>query len=337
MLGLAFDPDYAANGRFYVNLTNAVGDTEIRRYERSMSDPDAAAAGYEVLLTFEQPFTNHNGGWIGFNPTATGDARHNLYIATGDGGSGNDPQNNAQNKSSLLGKILRINVAGETGYTSPDTNPFFGAAVDGADEVFAHGLRNPFRAGFDRDTGDLYIGDVGQGAREEIDLIDNITFTEPVTGRAPIRNFGWRLREGNIETPDDDAGGPEPADYVAPIYDYQRGTDEFEGRTVTGGYVYRGPVAALQGLYVFADFNSDHVWAFDPADPQNTIVNLDAQLTPDVGSLTGITSFGEDAIGNLYIVTIGGDVFQIVPEPTTAGLLALASLALLRSRRPLAA
>lgn len=343
MLGLAFDPDFASNGRFYVNMTTGtVGSgsdpfrNEIRRYIRT--SPDTAATTFETLLSYNQPFTNHNGGWIGFNPTATGPARHDLYIATGDGGSSNDPGNNAQDTTdNLLGKMLRINVSGASGYTSPPTNPFVG--VTGDDEILAHGLRNPFRASFDRVTGELYIGDVGQGAREEVDVFDPAVI-DPGTGRAPIRNFGWRLREGTIQNPASVGGSP-PPNNVEPIYDYRRlGTpgypDELEGNTVTGGVLYRGPVADLQGLYIFGDYISDRIWAFDPADPYGTITDLTDVLTPPTGegTIANIVAFSEDAAGNLYIVDLlDGEVFQVVPEPAAASLIAASGLLLRRLRR----
>lgn len=341
LLGLAFDPDYASNGRFYVNVTaGSLGNTgnpfrtEIRRYTRI--DENSAGTSFTPILDYLQPDNNHNGGWIGFNPVATGSSRHDLYISSGDGGGFNDNIGNfSQDTNSLLGKMLRINVAGDSGYTSPATNPFVGVA--GRDEILAHGLRNPFRAGFDRLTGELYIGDVGQSAREEIDVLDPAVI-DTNTGRAPIRNFGWRLREGNIQTPS--VGGPEPANYVGPIYDYQRlGTpsypNEFEGNAVTGGVVYRGPVPELQGLYIFGDYVSSRIWAFDPADPYGTIMDLTSVLAPPPGQgeIGSIVAFGEDAVGNVYIVDNGGEIFKIVPEPGTATLFGAAGLMLLRRVR----
>ena len=284
LLGLAFHPDFATNGRLYVNVTvdnggvNVGGatspfSTRIREYTVSNPLTDTAVgSGPTEILSFAQPQANHNGGWIGFKP---GDTGANLYIASGDGGASNDAGNghtpgigNAQDLTdNLLGKILRINVDGDDfaadpnrNYAIPTTNPYApggSSGLTGDDEIFAYGLRNPFRASFDRLTGDLYLGDVGQGAREEIDLI----LTDSTGGE----NFGWRLREGDVQTPG--VGGPTPADYVAPIYDYTRGTGDFEGRSVTGGVLYRGPVAELQGMYVFGDFVNARIWAFDPRRP----------------------------------------------------------------------
>lgn len=345
LLGLAFAPDYPTSGTFYVNLTNANGDTQVRRYQRSTAD--LANATGDVILQIDQPQANHNGGWIGFDPTATGAAAHHLYIATGDGGGSDDNDNdhtagigNAQDiTGNLLGKILRVDVSGDDfaaddlrDYAIVDANPFVGTADD--DEILAHGLRNPFRASFDRLTGELYIGDVGQGAREEIDRFDPTT--APVSGQEPVRNFGWRLREGAIATPSGSVGGSPPANNVEPIYDYLRGSGDFQGTTVTGGYVYRGPVAELQGLYVFGDFGSGHLWAFDPDDPHGTIVNLDDELAPDVSTIANISSFGEGLNGDLFIVKLfgpnGGEVFMVIPEPAGAAAFVAGALLLRRGR-----
>jgi len=303
LLGLAFDPGYAQNGRFYVNFTDAAGDTVVRRYA-----PGAAGQPAFVgtdLLTIDQFQGNHNGGWIGFNPAAPAGREHELYIALGDGGGGNDPQNNAQNTTNLLGAVLRIDVSGDT-YTNPADNPFAGAGNPGRDEIFAYGVRNPYRASFDRATGDLYIGDVGQGAREEIDLIPAGTSGQ---------NFGWRIREGVIATPG--VGGPLTPGLVDPIYDYDRALDGFGGQSVTGGVLYRGPVAELQGRYLFADFVSQQVWSLDPANPGGSVANITELLAGDGRTLGGVSSFGEDLDGNVYVVNLGGEVFRIVPEPGT--------------------
>jgi glucose/arabinose dehydrogenase len=251
-----------------------------------------------------------------------------LYITTGDGGASNDTgpghtlgSGNAQDTTNnLLGKVLRIDVDGDDfvtdenrNYAIPDSNPFVG--VRGDDEIWSYGLRNPFRASFDRATGDFYIADVGQNAREEINF--------QAAASAGGQNYGWRIREGSIPTPG--VGGDAPPGAIDPIYDYLHGSGSFEGNSVTGGYLYRGPVTELQGLYVFADFISDHIWAFDPADPAGSIMVLDDALLPNVGSIDSVAGFGEDAAGNLYIVDIGGEIFRVVaapiPEPGTAALL----------------
>ena len=329
LLGLAFHPDFEINGYFYVNYNDGDegGDTKIVRYHAAGDPPVADADSATTLLTLSQPQGNHNGGWIGFGPDRY------LYIATGDGGGSNDNAaghtpgiGNAQDGTdNLLGKILRIDVDGDDfpgddsrNYAIPSDNPFVGETED--DEIWALGLRNPWRASFDRTTGDLYIADVGQNAIEEIDV-------QPASSTGGD-DYGWRLREGTIQTPSGGVGGSKPAGAIDPIYDYVHGFGPGEGHSVTGGYVYRGAVASLQGEYFFADFVSDGLWSvrWDGSDPSGfdgtnitsfTDWTDTEAFTPDQGSLTGISSFGEDAAGDLYILTLGGDVFR-VPEPPAA-------------------
>jgi glucose/arabinose dehydrogenase len=307
LLGLALAPDFAASGTYYVYLTNLAGDTELRRYRtlagnRDQTDPASA----DLILTFAQPFANHNGGWIAFGPDGL------LYIGSGDGGGGGDPQDNAQNTNSLLGKMLRIDVASDAfpgdaarDYAIPPGNPF--AASGGAPEVYAYGLRNPFRNSFDIATGNLYIGDVGQNAVEEIDLIPP---------SRPGLNFGWARLEGTQTF-----NGSPPAGAVPPVTEYLHGTGPFQGSSVTGGYVYRGPVESLQGLYIFGDFIRARLWSVPAgglvqgqtfAASGFTLRNTD--FAPDVGSYTNIASFGEDQSRNLYIIDYDGEVFVIEPS-----------------------
>jgi glucose/arabinose dehydrogenase len=326
LLGMAFDPNYAANGKFYLNFTvpgGAFGNgvTHVSQFSTSANPNIANPTSERILLTFDHPQANHNGGWIAFSPRA-GDA-NNLYIATGDGGGGNDqgtghiePGGNAQSATSLLGKILRIHInsAGGT-YTIPPNNPFVG--VTGArQEIWAFGLRNPFRDSFDRQTGSLFIGDVGQSSREEIDVQQT---TNPGGGE----NYGWRVREGSIQNPVF-PGVPRPAGAVDPIFDYPRSI----GRTVVGGYVYRGQwIPNLRGVYVFADFlgpdsglGTGQIFTLN----YNGIIasnfqNITGQLFPTrVGgfTLSNPSSLGEDANGELYITDLGsGSVFKIVASP----------------------
>jgi glucose/arabinose dehydrogenase len=357
LLGLAFHPDYATNGKFYTYSTHDNGgvnvggatsafSTQIREWTVS-ANPNVANIASKLVLHFPRPQSNHVGGWIGFSPDDGF-----LYIASGDGGGGDDNDaghtagtGNAQDiTDNLFGKILRIDVNGDDfadlnrNYAVPATNPFVG--VTGDDEIWHYGLRNPFRASFDRVTGDLWIGDVGQGAREEIDF-------QAANSPGGI-NYGWRLREGTIATPSGGVGGAAPPGAVNPVYDYNRDNDAFGGTVVTGGYVYRGPDPdpALQGKYFFLDSRNsgsttdDNFWLFDPANPYGTVQNIDSLLTRDVGLGQFPTSFAEDGRGNLYIIYVqSGEVYRVettvIPEPATATLaaaLALAGVACLRRR-----
>jgi len=352
LLGLAFHPDYASNGFFYVNYTNP--NTQIVRYQVS-SDPDVAnPQSATPVLTIGQPQANHNGGWLGFGPDDY------LYISTGDGGGSNDSGSghtegtgNAQDTTSnLLGKILRIDVDrdefpadAQRNYGNPPDNPFVGETGD--DEIWVYGLRNPWRISFDRETDDLYIGDVGQMACEELDV-------QPGTS-AGGENYGWRLREGVIATPTGGVGGNRPPGALDPIFDYPHGTTfgpcsdpgtGFTGIAITGGYVYRGPVAELDGRYFFGDFGAGKLWSlrFDGSAPSDfdgtnytelTDHTGQPAFTPDAGSLGSISSFGEDSVGNLYVLDLSdGEVF-VIPEPA-AGWMQLAgaafTLALARRR-----
>ena len=308
LLAIAPAPDYTTSGEFYVHVTNNIGDTEIRRYERFPFAPDAADPATETLiLTVAQPAGNHNGGWIGFGPDDM------LYIGLGDGGGSVDPFGNGQDTDTILGAMLRIDPTADDfptnvsrNYAIPPDNPF--ATSPGADEIWAYGLRNPFKSSFDRDTGDLFIGDVGQGDIEEIDLIP--------AGSTGGLNFGWPEREGTEE----ELGPDDPA-FTPPIAEYEHGSGPREGNSINGGYVYRGPIAALEGRYFFSDFVSDNVWSV-PANEITQGQTLSSDdfiletntLTPNAGSLTSMVGFGEDNDGNLYILTIGGDIFRIDPS-----------------------
>lgn len=247
LLGLAFDPNFAANGRFYVNyIDKTTKNTVVAAYTApSAASNTADPASAKTIISIVQPagLSNHKAGWIGFRP---GDG-NNLYIATGDGGSANDPNGNAQNLASNLGKMLRITPQANGGYTVPANNPFVGAV--GNDEIWAYGLRNPYRNSFDRASGDFWIADVGQGLREELDF--------EAAGTAGGRNYGWRAREGSIDNPN--VSDPAPPNAIGPIYDYAHGA---MGGTVIGGYVYRGTgEAGLDGTYFFGDFNSGKIFS----------------------------------------------------------------------------
>jgi glucose/arabinose dehydrogenase len=297
LLGLAFHPNYASNGLFYVNYTRAGdGATIVAEYRRAAGNPNAAdPASARTVLTIGQPFPNHNGGWIAFKG-------QNLYISTGDGGSGGDPGNRAQSKSTLLGKILRINPldpdgAGRLTYGIPGDNPFVGRT--GLDEIWARGLRNPWRCSFDRATGQLWCGDVGQNVYEEVDRVK--------TGKAV--NFGWRLLEGRhyYNYPGRTQGALCTSGCKKlPIAEYAH--DAFGGGNcaVTGGYVSRRAGAPLAGKYVFGDFCSGKVWVIASSFPGGTPLPSPVADTP-----YQISSFGEGANGQLYLVDIGGAVYRL--------------------------
>jgi glucose/arabinose dehydrogenase len=302
LLGLAFHPDYGSNGYFYVDYTDTLGDTRISRFEVS-SNPDSADPGSEFLiLTVDQPFGNHNGGMIVFGPDDY------LYIGMGDGGSGGDPQNNAQSDSTLLGKMLRIDVDGGTPYGIPVDNPFAGSGYP-LDEIWAKGVRNPWRYSFDRQTGDMYIADVGQNTWEEIDFQS--------ASSAGGENYGWRLMEGaHCYDPPTNC---DPGGLTYPIYEYSHGGTPFRC-SITGGYVYRGSaIPGLPGTYFFADYCSDQIWSFR-YDGSNLTEFTDrtSELDPGGGqSIDDISSFGEDFYGELYIVDLGGEVYKIIVDPQT--------------------
>lgn len=295
LLGLAFHPDYATNGKFYVNLTNPAGDTEVWEYRRSADADLADPNSRKLVMTLDQPFENHNGGCLAFGPDGL------LYIASGDGGGANDTLGLAQNADSPFGKILRVDVNGDDfpndpsrNYAIPPSNPFVGAP--GADEVWATGLRNPWRFSFDSGSGDLFIGDVGQDAREEIDYLR--------AGSGGGANFGWNVREGGVRGPGPQSGGP----FADPIVEYGRSL----GVSVTGGYVYRGPGDAGQGLYVFGDFASGRLFTFTATDGAALDVTERA-VTPDAGVMDLIASFATDGLGRLYVIGLDGEIFRLTP------------------------
>lgn len=301
LLGLAFHPEYVSNGFFYVNYTrrspipSEVGDTVIARYTVSQQNPNQAdPQSAQILLVIDQPHPNHNGGHLVFGPD------HYLYIGMGDGGSGGDPQNYAQNVNSLLGKLLRLDVDGASPYGLPQDNPFVG--VPGADEIWAFGLRNPWRFSFDRQNGDLYIGDVGQNAWEEVSFQSG--------GTPGGTNFGWRCREGshtyNTQPPCHDPSFL--ATLVDPIAEYDRD----DGRSVTGGFVYRGlNYPNLRGRYFFGDFVTGRLWSLYrlPGDSWSQ-----AELELETGF--NISSFGEDEDGELLVVNYSSGTIHRLNEVT---------------------
>ncbi len=324
LLGMAFDPNYATNGKFYLNFTvpggaYGNGTTHVSQFQVSANPDIADTSNEKILLTFDHPENNHNGGWIAFSPRAGDD--NNLYISTGDGGNANDqgtghiePGGNAQNLTTLLGKILRIHVDSASGTASiPANNPFVSTSGDRG-EIFCFGLRNPFRDSFDRLTGRMFIGDVGQSTREEIDAQEA---TNPGGGE----NYEWRLREGTIATPtimgNPPVGGDPPLGGIEPIYDYPRSV----GGTTIGGYVYRGKqIPALQGTYVFGDYLNHKIFTLNYDGTTTAATNfqdITSQLFPTATgniSLGSPSAFGEDANGELYITDIDkGNVYKIIP------------------------
>ena len=308
LLGLAFPPDYASTGRFYVNYTDDTAGTTtnsiLARYQVS-GNPDVADAGSaEILLTLFQPASNHNGGHIEFGPDGM------LYLGFGDGGGSGDTSNWAQNDQSLLGKMLRLDVSGPGAYSIPSDNPFVGTAP--LDEIWAKGLRNPWCFSFDRTTDDLYIADVGQGLWEEVDV-------QPASSGGG-ENYGWRLMEGNacFNPPTNCNDGS----LVLPVHEYSHGG----GRcSISGGYVYRGSVIPSEaGSYFFADFCSGQIWTlrWSEAGGATDITDRTAELTATV-SFSGISSFGQDGRGELYVIDTGsGQIHRIVGakgSPTAGG------------------
>src|SRR5262245_33061547 len=303
LLGIAFDPNFAQNGYLYVDLINLSGDTEIRRYQVSAGNPNVVDTSTSTaIITIDQPnATNHKAGWLGFGPDGF------LYAATGDGGGGGDTFHNGQNMNSLLGKMLRIDVHADAfpgdlarNYAIPADNPFVGVA--GADEIFALGLRNPWRPSFDRATGDFYIADVGQNVWEEIDI------------GSKGANYGWNAYEGPAAFAGGDpvSGGT----LTFPIYSY----DHSVGHSITGGYVYRGPSDGLQGQYFFADFINDKLFTLRFNGASWVATERTSQIAPNVGTINSPSSFGQDGLGNLYVVDFDGDVFRLTPNAASGDL-----------------
>ncbi|HEX9574073.1 MAG TPA: PQQ-dependent sugar dehydrogenase [Myxococcales bacterium] len=288
LLGLAFHPRWAQNRQVFVNYTapSAASPANLRTTISRFTSADGGAtldpASEQVLLTVEQPFENHNGGSVVFGPDGL------LYLGLGDGGSGGDPLGNAQNTFRLLGKLLRIDVDSGTPYAIPPSNPF--AAGGGLPEVYAFGLRNPWRFSFDRATGALWVGDVGQDTWEEVDVVE-----------AGV-NYGWNHREGTHCYPPGMSSCA--GQFRDPVVEYSHA----EGASITGGYVYRGAaVPQLAGNYVYGDFGSGRIWAVPATGPYTPV---------QVGQGNAISSFGEDAQGELYVVDlVGGQVSKLVAAP----------------------
>ncbi|HEV8353525.1 MAG TPA: PQQ-dependent sugar dehydrogenase [bacterium] len=286
LLSIAFHPLYTSNGLFYVNYTTELGGPRrsvIAEYRAWPPSGNVVDRTERIVLEIPQPYTNHNGGLNLFGPDGM------LYIGLGDGGSGGDPQNNGQRLNTLLGKILRINVDSGTPYGIPPDNPFVGKQ-NVRPEIWAYGFRNPWRFSFDRKTQKLFVGDVGQNAWEEVDIVE------------PGRNYGWRIMEGrHCYNP---PSGCSTSGLRLPTAEY--GHDV--GCSVTGGYVYRGTtMSELRGRYLFGDYCTGLIWILSGGGPwtMSLLVDTTAQ----------VSSFGEDPAGELYVVDYGGRIYKIVPSP----------------------
>lgn len=281
LLGLAFHPNFSSNGYFYVHYNPNTTVSYISRFTAASGSNSSNANSELVVMEIPQPFTNHNGGQLAFGPDGY------LYLAIGDGGSGGDPQNNAQTRSNLLGNILRIDVDNPTNglnYGIPNSNPFLGQA-NVREEIFAYGLRNPWRMSFDTATGDLWTGDVGQNEREEVNVI--------IEGG----NYGWKLFEGTscFSGDCDDTG------LVPPLFEYNQSNAD---RSITGGYVYRGnSVTTLLGRYVYGDFVSGRIWALELDGSSNELL---------FSSGLNIASFGTDEAQELYVCAFDGSIYKFV-------------------------
>ena len=276
LLGLAFHPNYSQNGYFFVNYTGSGGDTFISRFQVS-GDPNLANPSSEVnLLRVNQPFPNHNGGGLDFGPDGY------LYAGLGDGGAANDPFGNGQKTDVLLGKVLRLDVDSAEPYAIPTDNPF-------GNEIWAYGLRNPWRISFDLLTGDFYIADVGQGTYEEIDFLP--------AGSSGGTNFGWDLREGMH-----DFEGRASPDLTDPVAEYSHAEG---GCSVTGGYVYRGSISEWNGIYLYGDYCTGFIWGLI-----QSVNGWQVQKLFDVD--VNITSFGQDDAGEVYLVADSGGIYKLV-------------------------
>jgi glucose/arabinose dehydrogenase len=291
LLGLAFHPDYAQNGRFFVNFTDAAGDTQIVRYTVSGNPDVADPASTETILSVAQPFPNHNGGMIAFGADGL------LYIGMGDGGNGGDPLGHGQNPATLLGSMLRIDVDGALPYVVPPDNPFVGHPTT-RPETWSFGLRNPWRFSFDRQTGDLYIGDVGQGGWEEVSF--------QAHSSSGGQNYGWKVIEGsNCYSP---ANGCSLTGLTLPVLEYSHS----DGCSITGGYVYRGSmVPGWAGRYFYADFCSTWIRSFVMVGGATQDLQ---DHSADLGPVPSVSSFGEGGDGELYVVSLGGEIYRLAPQ-----------------------
>ena len=314
LLGFTFDPRFKKNRYVYAYLSNDNGVNSVQRYRVNSKGNKILAKTKTKIIDLEEPLTTHNAGWIGFGPD------RNLYIATGDGAQG-DPENVSQNTTSLLGKILRINPNKDSFksdeskfYSIPSDNPFADSKSDSLSEIFAYGLRNPWRCSFDNITGEMYIADVGQDTYEEINVINS--------GSLAPYNFGWRVREGTRKNSafNEKINGS----HIKPIYQYEHGIDDYKGYSITGGYVYHDSLSDLNGHYFFADFLSRNIWSLkyskikESSHDGNNYTDLNNwsdQLSSSLDSgqsIDNVSSFAQDHHGDIYILDYDGDLFKIL-------------------------
>jgi len=302
LLGMAFDKEFSSNGIFYISYIDLDNFSVVSRFIYDHKKKLVQLSSEERIIYFKQPYNNHNGGHLGFSPVD-----NYLYVAFGDGGSAGDPQNNAQNLSNFMGKILRLDVSKSKGYTIPFDNPFYNSN-DAKKEIWAYGLRNPWRFSFDRENGDLFVGDVGQYLWEEI---NKISFNQSGV------NFGWKIMEGNhcYDSEECDKKGltnpifnyPSDASYAFSLMGIKQ--KDVYGCSVTGGYLYRGDkINRLKNLYLFSDFCSGKVWALNQ-DNLN-VLDVTEELFFDTKNM--ISSFGQDINGELYIVEFSGTIYKII-------------------------
>ena len=304
LLGMAFDNKFSSNGIFYISYIDSNNFSVVSRFTYDHKVKMVNYESEERIIYFKQPFNNHNGGHLDFSPID-----NYLYVAFGDGGSAGDPKNNAQNLSNFMGKILRLDVSNSKGYDIPLDNPFYNK-VGAKKEIWAYGLRNPWRFSFDKENGDLFIGDVGQYLWEEI---NKISFNQSGI------NFGWKIMEGSNCY---DAESCDQKGLTKPIFDYPSDASyafslmgikqkEVYGCSVTGGYLYRGnEISDLKNLYLFSDFCTGKIWALNQKNLK--VIDITEELFFDSKNM--ISSFGQDINGELYIVEFSGTIYKIIPS-----------------------
>ena len=295
LLGMAFSPRFSSDKRFYLYYTDNNGDTVVARYT-AHSKTKADKSSEEALLTQDQDFKNHNGGWIGFGPDQM------LYIGLGDGGKANDPKHRAQDLTTLLGKLLRIDVSGPKGYSIPKDNPFQGSKK-ARPEILSYGLRNPWRCAWNGN--DLIVADVGQNAWEEVNVVAHKDLFSA--------NFGWPQLEGTHKTKNPKAKTKNPGKLISPSYEYKHDGKNTGGFSVTGGSVYRGSVKELQGRYVFADYVKPHIWSARITNGKfSDLKHHKTDFSQNGKEIKQVASFGNDPQGEMHIISHQGQIYKIV-------------------------